>query len=296
MLSLSVITLAYIIGILWGLYLELNTLIITSIFLFLYLLTFTDKFKIYFLVVIMMCIFGCCYTTNEIRKYDNKYSDNQILNLNVTITTPCVEQDYIYKYNCKSKTGDRFILYFSKNIGNQFQIGECLKITGKFNLPDVARNRGGFNYRRYLNSNGYYGQIKVDSFENIEKDILLINSVYSVQNYINNTFKKYLSKNFAGILSGMIIGETSNISDETKLEFQNSGITHLLAVSGSNVATVIVFSNYLVVKLFGKKYSDYISIIFILFFILIARCFVIGSKSGYNGYIDTGSQYFKQKK
>ncbi len=128
----------------------------------------------------------------------------------------------------------------------------------------------GFDYRRYLNSNGYYGSILVKDFETISTKFSLMNLVYETQNYINNTFEKYLTKDFSGILSGMIIGDTSNISNETKEDFQKSGITHLLAVSGSNIATVILFSNYIVIKLFGKRYSDYISIIFIVFFVLIS--------------------------
>lgn len=49
-----------------------------------------------------------------------------------------------------------------------------------------------------------------------------------------------------------------------------AGITHMIAVSGSNVALVIAFSNILVIKLFGKKYSNYISILFIIFFVFIS--------------------------
>ena len=44
----------------------------------------------------------------------------------------------------------------------------------------------------------------------------------------------------------------------------------MIAVSGSNVALVIAFSNILVIKLFGKTYSDYISILFIIFFVFIS--------------------------
>ena len=44
----------------------------------------------------------------------------------------------------------------------------------------------------------------------------------------------------------------------------------MIAVSGSNVALVIAFSNMLIIRLFGKRYSDYISILFILFFVFIS--------------------------
>ena len=199
MLSLNLITLAYIIGILWGLYLELNTLIVTSIFLCLLVITFTNKVKIEILIISLVCVFGAYYTSTEINKYDTTYYDGQALSLDVVVTSHFTEKAYIYKYNCKSENGDKFILYFKKNSLNQFEIGEHIKISGKFNLPDVARNKGGFDYRRYLNSNGYYGTIMVENLKKLDSEFSLMKLVYSTQNYINNTFKKYLSKDFAGI-------------------------------------------------------------------------------------------------
>lgn len=270
MLSLIWMTLAYIIGILWGLYLELNVLIITSIFLCVFLLMFKKNFKTQFIILCVICISGCLYTIATVERYDNRYINKQYMDLHIVITSKGVKQEYTNKYNCKSKTGDKFIVYFKNNIDEQFEIGDYLNVKGEFSLPDLARNAGGFSYRRYLNSNGFYGVIRVDSFQIVTKDFSFMNLVYCTQNYINNTFEKYLSTDFSGILSGMLIGETSNISNEVKSNFHDAGITHLLAVSGSNVAVVILFSNYLVVKLFGKKYSGYISIIFIIFFICIS--------------------------
>ena len=153
----------------------------------------------------------------------------------------------------------------------------------------------GFDYRRYLNSNNFYGSIVVQSFSKITSDFSIIKLVYDAQNYINNTLQKYLSKDFSGILSGMIIGEISNISDEIKGNFQDVGITHLLAVSGSNVATVILFSNYLVVRLFGKKYSDYISVLFISFFVLIAGASPSVVRAGAMAILNIFSNVFCRK-
>lgn len=139
---------------------------------------------------------------------------------------------------------------------------------GKFSLPDVARNRGGFNYRRFLNSNDIFGTIKIESFNFVKKS--KNKPVYFMQNLIYDNLLKYLDEESAGILSGMIIGETSLISEETEDNFRKAGISHLLAVSGSNVAIVITCSTFIFSKIFGRKYSDYVSIAFIVFFVMVA--------------------------
>lgn len=141
MLSLNVITLAYIIGILWGLYLEFNTLIITSIFLFVLWLMFAKKFHLKVTFFCIVCIIGCLYTNINLSKYDEKYLDKSELNLIVTVISQVTEKEYTYKYNCKDEDGNKFILYFKKNIVERFEVGDKLKIIGEFNLPDTARNR-----------------------------------------------------------------------------------------------------------------------------------------------------------
>ncbi len=140
MLSLKWMTLAYIIGILWGLYLELNTLIVTSIFLSLFLLMFVKKYKCSFIVLSLVCILGCLYTEFKLNDYNNIYADDSKLTLSVTIISQAEEKEYTYKYNCKNEDGDKFILYLKKSKAKDFQIGDKLNITGNFNLPDIARN------------------------------------------------------------------------------------------------------------------------------------------------------------
>lgn len=75
-----------------------------------------------------------------------------------------------------------------------------------------------------------------------------------------------------GIVLGMMIGDTSYISDKVKQDFQNSGITHMLAVSGTNVAYVIICVKFLFEKLVSKKASNYFVIFFIIIFMFVSGC------------------------
>ena len=97
MLSLKVITLAYCIGILWGLYLEFSTLIITSIFLCFLWLIVIKKYNFEFIIMSMVCILGAKYTVLKIKNYDRKYQDDVEINLNITIISQMIEKEYTYK-------------------------------------------------------------------------------------------------------------------------------------------------------------------------------------------------------
>ena len=68
----------------------------------------------------------------------------------------------------------------------------------------------------------------------------------------------------------MLIGDTFYI-DETIIEsFKKSGISHLLAVSGTNISYVILASKFIFDKLFGKSISNFFSMIFIIIFVILS--------------------------
>lgn len=268
MLSIYGITLAFLMGIIWGIYLELKILSIFLIFCFLVTLILLNENLNKVLVLIIICLIGATYANYKVYVYNFKYKDEEEMNITVTIISNREETEYYYRYNCKSSNQDKFKLYFKKNDDNLFKIGDILNINGTFSLPEIARNKGGYNYKNYLNSDGFYGTIKISNFSIVSSKTK--NPIYIVQNLMHNNFSKLFSENQAGIISGMLIGETSSISEETKLDFKNAGITHLLAVSGSNVMFIIIFANFIFSKLFGKKLSDYFTIGFIIIFVFIA--------------------------
>lgn len=192
---------------------------------------------------------------------------NGDIHLTATIVSTNIISDY-NKYYLKANNGDKFIGYFKKNQDTIFKIGDEVDIIGEFSLPDIARNQGGFNYRYTLNANSVYGIIKVHSYTKSLKKTS--NIIYMAQNIINENLQKLFEQNEAGILNGMLIGETNSISLKVTEDFKNSGITHLLAVSGSNVAMVVAISKSIFEKLFGKKHYHIFVTIFIVLFILLS--------------------------
>lgn len=197
MLSIIEITLALILGILWGLYLETKFLIMASIFLYFCVLMFCKKYNLISVILLAIVVISCIYTKERIQKFDTKYLDNTLVNMNITIISHLEESEYAYKYQGKNEKGDKFILYFKKSENSIFKIGEILKVNGEFNIPELARNRGGFNYRRYLNSNGIYGTVKVSFFEYVRSQSNGINLIYAMQNLIYDNFQSVLPKEFA---------------------------------------------------------------------------------------------------
>ena len=89
-------------------------------------------------------------------------------------------------------------------------------------------------------------------------------------NVIKNQSKKLLENKKACLLIGLLIGDTDEIDEETKEDFRNSNLTHMLAVSGLHVSYVLLAVNYIITKVkIHKKLSKIIVMLLILFFILV---------------------------
>ena len=122
--------------------------------------------------------------------------------------------------------------------------GFNLVVTGFYAKGKEKRNPGEFDYNAYLNSKGIVGQITINEFD----DIKIISSNYNFfknlifqsRKYVDKQINRLYDKNTAGLLRGLLLADRSKIDYDTKTQFINSGVIHVLAVSGLHVGFIAV--------------------------------------------------------
>jgi len=72
------------------------------------------------------------------------------------------------------------------------------------------------------------------------KGNIFVKAGLSIRERIVNVINQSLPPQQAGLLSGMLIGYREGLSEEVEEAFSNSGLTHLMAVSGANVAFIML--------------------------------------------------------
>jgi ComEC/Rec2-related protein len=114
-------------------------------------------------------------------------------------------------------------------------IGDIIEFTGKIH-PLISFPIDGFSGYSWYHR--VYGKGIVPVFRRITlaPDSLLDR----VQSWSQWVIWKGFPEDMAGIILGMTIGNIELLSSEVKKSFTNAGITHILVVSGSNIAFVIV--------------------------------------------------------
>jgi competence protein ComEC len=151
--------------------------------------------------------------------------------------------------------------------------GRALKITGQPMFPRRAANES-FDYSRYL----YYQRIRLifrTSSDGIEfaKTPGALNGVVVASRFrIKGLTEKVLRNDSAGLMLGILLGDTSDISSGLQDDFKATGLTHILAVSGLNVAMLLVICLFILRILRLRPYWQVILAASILgYYALITR-------------------------
>ncbi len=110
---------------------------------------------------------------------------------------------------------------------------------GQFYHIDGPRNPGAFNYQEFYNRKGFFGRAYLD--EGRELDIIENNPnlVSSIQESIRLLFQNKLGSNY-GLLTALILGDKSSVDPEIREDFTDTGVIHVLAVSGLHVGYVLL--------------------------------------------------------
>ena len=165
----------------------------------------------------------------------------------------------------------------------KMELGKDYIVRGKLEKYSNERNYKGFNQRLYMYSRSNYFKI-IEHNENIEKIGLEKISIYSIYNDISKMvlsniskyrikhreiLEKYVKNKY--LLEGIIVGDIDNVDEEIKENFKDINSYHLLAISGSHMAYLMVIIEFLVKRLkYGKSGKNIIIILIIGMYIVLA--------------------------
>lgn len=213
-------------------------------------------------------------------KYNNLYKNIEEAEYIATILEGPKENQYSYRYKIQINSIDGDFkkykgtkLYLNLKQTTELKIGDKVKFTGEFIEPEIQRNYGGFNYKEYLKSIEIFGTVNANQVKVIEEGKISKIKLLAgyVSNHIKNTIKENIEKeDNKNLLLGVLLGNDDNLENEIKENFQNSSISHLLAVSGMHVSYVILGISMILSKLkFSRKTNKICTILFLIFFIFL---------------------------
>ncbi len=125
----------------------------------------------------------------------------------------------------------------------RFQYGDRLRLRGVLATPNVYPD---FDYRRYLARQGIHTIIRRLEIEWLAGDQghPFWTALYVLRARASVLLNLLLPEPYAALANGMILGIDSGIPDELDADFKLTGTSHVLVISGTNIA---VLSGFLLV-------------------------------------------------
>lgn len=233
------------------------TVLLTLVVLFLCYYIITRKFKKILIISIIWFILWISISSYNIYKIDsvenklNPYFDWK--NHELTFIIDDVNKidefkiEYISKlikiWNTSINNDIKAILVLDKNYN--FPKWQIIKTETKlFKFEDF----NGFSYKNYMLSKDIYFKSNIYSFEKvwtknineIEKNIIKLRKVFL------DTINAIYPKEEAIFLWWILLWARESLPKELKQDFNNSWLTHFIAVSGFNITILIVFLTYII--------------------------------------------------
>jgi len=134
-------------------------------------------------------------------------------------------------------------------------LGERIGFTTKLQPIRNFNNPGGFDYRRYMASQGIW----VRGYVRREEEIVCIGEgkvspwlkgIEVFRTKIRMFLEGHLEFTTLGIYKALILGERSGIDKTTRNHFNRAGVGHILAISGLHIGIIAFISFYMLRRLF----------------------------------------------
>jgi competence protein ComEC len=150
-----------------------------------------------------------------------------------------------------------------------FGYGDRLKIGGALELPKSFENDVGyvFNYPMYLAKDGIFFVMQKAKVTKVGEGggNLFMGFLFNVKNSFISKMQTVLSGPDTALMSGILLGAQDTIAKSTKEDFQKSGLTHILVLSGYNI-TIVGDS---IARVFSIWFSKFVSLGFGAFAIIL---------------------------
>lgn len=166
---------------------------------------------------------------------------------------------------------NKVMVYVSSD---QYHIGQIYQIKGKIHLFEQARNEGNFDALLFYQSQKIDFSIYASECVLLScKENVLQEAILTLKDQLANVYRSSLKEDVAGFYMGMMLGDKSLLSEQTKELFAVGGISHILAISGLHIS-IIGRGFYTLLR---KRRVGFGTAGVLAGVVLLAYCYMVGS-------------------
>ncbi len=135
--------------------------------------------------------------------------------------------------------------------------GDVIEVSGKLTEPESFATDLGrtFDYPNYLRAQGIEYQISFAQVEvkNSNSGNFVMSKLLEFKNYFISSLQKVIPEPMVGLGNGLLLGVKSALGDEIENDFRETGIIHIVVLSGYNIMLVVTFIMFCLSYLFALR-------------------------------------------
>lgn len=166
----------------------------------------------------------------------------------------------------------------------QYAYGDRLRIIG---IPETPPVFSDFSYRDYLARQGIHSLIRRPHIELIERNQghPFWAAMLAFKGHASATINRILAEPYASLLNGILLGIETGIPRELYDQFNLTGTSHIIVISGSNIAVIAGLFLLLGQKLVGKRVAPPLAIAGIIIYTLLVGADAAVSRAAVMGAV-----------
>lgn len=141
--------------------------------------------------------------------------------------------------------------------------GDEVELTGTLERPEEP-------YVNYLKKDNIFSEMSFPKAKRVNSKLWTTRgTLYGVSNAVQSAFSRIFPAREAALMSGIVIGDTSQFTKEFKEAMQRTGTTHIVALSGYNVMIIVSACFALLGYFMRRRTARWVAFPIILLFILM---------------------------
>ncbi|MDD3434926.1 MAG: ComEC/Rec2 family competence protein [Patescibacteria group bacterium] len=165
----------------------------------------------------------------------------------------------------KGRRGEKFLLKLPAH--PSYHAGEVISFSGIWERPE---NWSEFRYDRYLARQDIYVLLNFPEAEKVGELKGFLFSIWHFKRKLYRQIISFLPEPEAGLAAALALGYKRTISAADKTVFSETGLSHLVAISGAHLSLLAGLFFLLLKNLkFSRRFASFLVIIFLWFYVIL---------------------------
>ncbi|MBT3704502.1 DUF4131 domain-containing protein [Candidatus Peregrinibacteria bacterium] len=294
----------FMIGFLIGVFFAAQDVMIGVVFLGLVVWVFVRKGVVVGLKILLVIMLGVCFGVGRFLLAEISFGDDvSVLNGTGEFSmTGCVSGEVDVRADRVKYTltevvisGEEGRVYGGKLLVNAakypvYEYGDVLSVVGG---PVRAEKIDDFDYGKYLERYGIYSMVNNARVMKVGDGCgsLFFEGIYDLKGKFEEKVSRIYSEPHGSMVAGLLLGVRKGIPEELTLDFNETGLTHIVAISGYNITLVIlvVFGMF---GFLGRRARVVVASLFVFVFVVLVGASSAVVRAGIMGVIGLFALYF----